>query len=65
MKKLLACAVLTAALLPASPATASETAPVAGIRPCGPMQIGYVVFVTNPKTGETQDVVAYCIPIGP
>lgn len=29
------------------------------------MQIGYVVWVTDPKTGEPTDLVAYCIPIGP
>lgn len=66
MKKLLASAALAAALvLPPTPATASEPGPPAGIRPCGPMQIGVVVWVANPKTGETQDVAQYCEPIGP
>lgn len=29
------------------------------------MVAGVVVWVANPKTGETQDVAQYCEPIGP
>lgn len=66
MKRFVAAAALAAALaLPAGPVAASEAGAPAGIRPCGPMQIGYVVWVANPKTGEPQDLVRYCIPIGP
>lgn len=66
MKKVLAPLALAAALaLPAAPAAASETGPPAGIRPCGPMQIGYVVWVYDPFTGTNYDLVAYCVPIGP
>ena len=66
MRRLLTSAALVAALaLPAAPAAASEPGPPAGVRPCGPMQIGVVVWVADPKTGETQDLVRYCIPIGP
>lgn len=66
MRRLLTSAVLVAALaLPAAPAAAYEPGPPAGIRGCGPMQIGFVVWVADPKTGEQQGVVQYCVPIGP
>ncbi|HYP24711.1 MAG TPA: hypothetical protein VEV43_14165 [Actinomycetota bacterium] len=67
MKKIVAGVALAAALLvPATAAqAASEPGPPAGVRPCGPMQIGVVVWVANPKTGETEDVAEYCEPIGP
>lgn len=66
MKKLIVSAVLAAAVaLPATTATASEAGPPAGIRSCGTLQFGVIVWVINPKTGEPQDVVAYCVPIGP
>lgn len=65
MKKLLCSAAALAALLvPAAPAAASD-GPPAGVRPCGPMQMGFVVWVADPKTGEPADVVRYCVPIGP
>jgi hypothetical protein len=64
-KKLaLAVAAAATAAFPAPPAAASD-GPPAGIRPCGPMQMGFVVWVADPKTGEPQDLVRYCVPIGP
>lgn len=68
MKKLLAAAALAAALVVPStpvPAAASETGLPAGTRKCGTLQFGIIVWVVNPKTGEPEDVVAYCVPIGP
>lgn len=66
MKRFVATAVLAAVLaLPAGPVAASEAGPPAGIRSCGPMQFGFVVWVINPKTGDPQDVMEYCQPIGP
>lgn len=66
MKKLIAAAALAAALVvPAVPAAATEAGPPAGIRPCGPMQFGFVVWYWDPITRTQQDLVAYCVPIGP
>lgn len=69
MKKLVASVCTAAALcLPvasAAPAAASETGLPAGTRPCGPMQMGFVVWVYDPFTGTNQDMVAWCVPIGP
>lgn len=66
MKKIVATVAMAAALLvPAATPAAASDGPPAGIRSCGPMQWGFVVWVTNPKTGEPQDVMEYCQPIGP
>jgi hypothetical protein len=65
VKRIVATAALAAVLaLPAGPAAAVD-GPPAGIRSCGPMQFGFVVWVMNPKTGESMDVFEYCQPIGP
>lgn len=58
-------AALAALALSTTPAAASETGPPAGIRSCGPMQIGFVVWAYDPVTRTNQDLVEYCIPIGP
>jgi hypothetical protein len=69
VKRQVATAALAAALLlPVQAASAVEAGfdgPPAGTRSCGPMQYGFIVWVTNPKTGEPKDVFEYCEPIGP
>lgn len=66
MKKILASLALAATVaIPAAPAAASETGLPAGTRSCPPLHYGFIVWVTNPKTGEPQDVFVYCQPYGP
>ncbi|HEX2195777.1 MAG TPA: hypothetical protein VHJ76_02525 [Actinomycetota bacterium] len=57
MKKLIATAALTAALV--LPASGAEATPVVEVKDCPPGYIGYVIAVVD------RDLVRFCIPFGP